>query len=111
MLPVVDDYAGQHPDFEWKNPNRFRALIGAFGMDPAGFHDPSGQGYDLLADWLIRLDPVNPQITSRMSTLFETMRRYDGDRQAAMRTALERIAGQPGLSRDTGEMVGRILAG
>ncbi|ARE41588.1 Membrane alanine aminopeptidase N [Rhodovulum sp. P5] len=99
-----------HPDFNWKNPNRFRAVIGGLTMNAAGFHDPSGAGYDLVADWLIRLDGVNPQTAARMSTAFETWSRYDSARQGRIRAALQRIAGQDGLSRDMGEMVGRLLA-
>ncbi len=100
-----------HPDFDWKNPNRFRSVFGALAMNAAGFHDPSGASYRLMADWLIRLDPVNPQTTARMCTAFETWHRYDADRQDLIRGELERIAGTPGLSRDTTEMVGRILDG
>ncbi|WP_166416168.1 aminopeptidase N [Cochlodiniinecator piscidefendens] len=99
----------QHADFDWKNPNRFRAVIGGLAMNPAGFHDPSGASYELVADWLIKLDPLNPQTTARMSTTFETWKRYDADRQAQMRAALERIQSTPDLSRDTSEMVTRIL--
>ena len=98
-----------HPDFDWKNPNRFRSVLGALAGNAAGFHDASGASYDLVADWLIRLDPVNPQTTARMTTMFETWRRYDADRQDMIRAALRRIAGTSGLSRDTTEMVGRIL--
>ncbi len=98
-------------DFNWKNPNRFRAVFGAFMMNQAGFHAESGAGYALLADWLIRLDPVNPQITARMSSGFETWRRWDADRQALMKAELERILATPDLSSDTQEMVGRILNG
>ncbi|SFC05748.1 aminopeptidase N [Tropicimonas isoalkanivorans] len=97
-------------DFDWKNPNRFRAVIGGLAMNPAGFHDPSGASYALVTDWLIRLDPVNPQTTARMSTAFETWKRYDADRQGMIRENLERLAATPGLSRDTTEMVSRILA-
>ncbi|MGS4944726.1 aminopeptidase N [Meridianimarinicoccus sp. RP-17] len=97
------------PAFDWKNPNRFRAVFGALAGNAAGFHHPDGSGYALMADWLIRLDPVNPQTAARMTTVFETWRRYDADREAMMRAALDRIAAAPGLSRDTGEMVGRIL--
>ncbi|MEP3297546.1 MAG: aminopeptidase N [Pseudoruegeria sp.] len=100
-----------HPDFEWKNPNRFRATLGALAMNTAGFHAADGAGYALLADWLIKLDPVNPQTTARMSTAFETWKRYDADRQALMRSQLERIRETPALSRDTSEMVTRILGG
>ena len=98
-----------HADFNWKNPNRFRAVIGALAMNPAGFHDPTGAGYRLVADWLIRLDPVNPQTTARMVSVFETLRRYDADRQGMMRAELQRILGTTGLSRDTTEMASRIL--
>ena len=100
-----------HPDFDWKNPNRFRSVFGALAMNAAGFHDPSGASYALMADWLIRLDPVNPQTTARMTTVFETLHRYDGDRQGMIRDALTRISKTPGLSRDTTEMTARILNG
>ncbi len=99
----------EHSGFEWKNPNRFRAVIGALGMNPAGFHARDGSGYRLVADWLIRLDGVNPQTAARMSTLFETWRRYDGDRQTLVRAELERIMAQDPLSRDMTEMIGRML--
>ncbi|MBL3610202.1 aminopeptidase N [Rhodovulum sulfidophilum] len=100
----------EHPDFTWKNPNRFRAVIGGLTANAAGFHDPSGAGYDLLADWLIRLDGVNPQTAARMSTAFETWARYDAGRRAKSKAAMERIAAREGLSPDMGEMIGRLLA-
>ncbi len=101
----------RHPLFDWKNPNRFRAVIGALAGNHAGFHHASGAGYRQLADWLIRLDPVNPQTAARMSTAFETWRRYDASRQTQMRAELERIGQIPKLSHDLGEMVERILGG
>ncbi len=100
-----------HPAFTWKNPNRFRALFGALAAHHAGFHHESGAAYDLLADWLIRLDPLNPQTTARMTSAFATWRRYDPARQAHIRRALERIGSTRGLSRDTTEMVSRLLGG
>ncbi|MGP9788417.1 aminopeptidase N [Roseinatronobacter sp. NSM] len=98
-----------HPRFDWKNPNRFRAVIGALGANAAGFHSPDGAGYHLVADWLLRLDGANPQAAARNSTVFETWRRYDGDRQTLLQAELQRMASHPGLSRDMGEMVGRML--
>jgi aminopeptidase N len=98
----------KHPDFNWKNPNRFRATIGALAGYHAGFHAKDGSGYAMLADWLIRLDPVNPQTTARMCTAFQTWRRYDAIRQSLIKSQLDRIAGTEGLSRDTSEMIGRI---
>lgn len=98
----------QHPDFTMKNPNRFRATLGALAMSPAGFHRADGAGYKLLADWLIQLDPLNPQTTARMCSAFETWKRYDSDRQALIAAQLDRILAQEALSRDTQEMVSRI---
>ncbi|MEL6204549.1 MAG: aminopeptidase N [Pseudomonadota bacterium] len=106
--PTAERLTG-HPLFDWKNPNRFRSVFGGLGMNAAGFHHASGAGYALLADWLIKLDKLNPQTTARMTTMFETWRRYDADRQDLMRAALSRIAATEGLSRDTTEMVTRIL--
>ena len=99
----------QHADFDMKNPNRFRATLGALAASPAGFHHVSGKGYALLADWLIKLDALNPQTTARMCTAFETWRRYDPARQGLIRAQLERILAKDGLSRDTTEMVSRML--
>ena len=96
-------------DFDWKNPNRFRSVIGALGGNHAGFHRADGAGYRLVADWLIRLDSLNPQTAARMSTAFDTLARYDADRQALIRGALRRILAAPGLSRDLAEMAGRML--
>jgi aminopeptidase N len=107
--PAIAATLTEHSDFNWKNPNRFRAVMGALAMNHAGFHQPDGAGYALLADWLIRLDPVNPQTTARMCSAFQTWKRYDPDRQALMRAQLSRIAETPNLSRDTTEMVSRIL--
>ena len=98
-----------HPAFDWKNPNRFRSVFGALANNPAGFHHGSGASYRLLTDWLIRLDSLNPQLTARASSAFETWRRYDADRQAMMRGEMMRLSALPELSRDTAEMVGRML--
>ena len=98
----------RHPDFNWKNPNRFRATLGALATHHAGFHARDGSGYALLADWLITLDPVNPQTTARLCAAFQTWRRYDTIRQSMIGKELDRIAATPGLSRDTTEMITRI---
>ena len=97
-----------HSDFNWKNPNRFRAVFGSLAAHHAGFHHVSGAGYTLLADWLIKLDPVNPQTTARMCSAFQTWRRYDQHRQALISAELDRILASPNLSRDATEMLTRI---
>ncbi len=99
----------QHPDFDMKNPNRFRATLGALAGNHAGFHHKSGAGYKVLTDWLIKLDDLNPQTTARMCSAFQTWKNYDADRQTLIKAQLERILAKKGLSRDTSEMITRIL--
>ncbi len=99
------------PDFEWKTPNKFRALVGAFAAaNPSRFHAADGSGYRFVTDWLIRLDAVNPQTAARVAGVFETWRRYDQGRQALMRAEMERMTALPDLSRNTREIVERLLA-
>jgi aminopeptidase N len=105
--PIAARLTG-HSDFNWKNPNRFRAVFGSLAAHHAGFHHVSGAGYTLLADWLIKLDPVNPQTTARMCSAFQTWRRYDQHRQALISAELDRILATPNLSRDATEMLTRI---
>ncbi|NNE79098.1 MAG: aminopeptidase N [Silicimonas sp.] len=95
------------PEFTWKTPNRFRAVIGSLSGNFAGFHRADGSGYAFVADWLAKLDPVNPQTAARMATVFETMSMFDGDRQSKMRDALQRLRKNP--SRDMDEITARIL--
>ncbi|CTQ32899.1 aminopeptidase N [Jannaschia rubra] len=97
-------------DFDPSNPNRFRALIGGLTTgNPAGFHRADGSGYAFVTDWLLRLDPSNPQTAARMSTAFDSWRRYDADRQALVREQLDRMAAAD-PSRDLAEMVARMRA-
>jgi aminopeptidase N len=91
----------QHPDFDLRNPNRVRALIGAFAANPAKFHDASGAGYQLLADTVLRLDETNPQIAARLVTAMGSWRRFAPARQNMMRAQLERILAKEKLSQNT----------
>lgn len=99
-----------HPDFNWKNPNRIRSLIGVFGMgNPFVFHQKDGEGYRFFADQVIHLDKINPQVTARMVSAFNRYRRYDEGRRELMQQELQRIHEVPGLSRDVYEIVSRAL--
>ncbi len=81
-----------HPAFSITNPNKVRALIGAFvNGNPLRFHAADGSGYDFLAEQVIRLDAINPQIAARLCRALARWRRYDETRQAKMRAALQRI--------------------
>jgi len=105
----VAELAG-HPDFTLKTPNRVYALVGAFATgNQAAFHAQGGQGYVFLADKVLELDALNPQVAARMVKSFNTWKRFDTERQGLMRAEIERIAARPGLSKDVTEIVGRAL--
>ncbi|MBA3055573.1 MAG: aminopeptidase N [Sphingomonadales bacterium] len=98
-----------HPDFTLHNPNRVRSLYMALAANPHAFHDPSGEGYRIIADLILALDPLNAQTAARFVPPLGRWRRIEAGRAAIMRAQLERIAAAPGLSRDTFEQVTRSL--
>jgi len=101
----------QHPAFEIRNPNKVRALIGSFARgNPTGFHDASGEGYAFVADQVIHLNALNPQIAARLLGAFNAWRRYDPQRRALMQAQLERILQTPALSPDVYEVASKSLA-
>ncbi len=104
------DALSRHPDFTLSNPNRVRALYGAFTGNQVRFHDPSGKGYQMIADMVIALDQQNPQTAARFIPALGRWRRFERGRSELMRLALEKIAAQPNLSKDVAEQVHKSLA-
>ncbi|HSM53280.1 MAG TPA: DUF3458 domain-containing protein, partial [Erythrobacter sp.] len=100
-----------HPDFTIRNPNRVRSLYMGFAANPPAFHTPSGEGYRMVADLILALDPINPQTAARFVPALGRWRRLEDGRAALMRAELERIAAAEQLSRDTYEQVSRSLDG
>jgi aminopeptidase N len=99
-----------HPAFNIKNPNKVRSLIGAFSANTVRFHDPGGEGYAFLADQVLAIDPMNPQIAARLVSAFTMWKRYDEKRKTLMKTQLERVLKTPRLSKDVHEIVTKSLA-
>jgi aminopeptidase N len=97
------------PAFSIRNPNKVRALIGTFCANPVRFHAADGSGYGFLADRVLELDPLNPQVAARLLRGMARWRRYDAARQALMRAQLERVAGAEGLSKDVYEIASKSL--
>jgi aminopeptidase N len=112
--PLPNTVAGvralmKHPAFDIKNPNRVRALVGAFAGNHLRFHARDGQGYALLGETVRALDSVNPQVAARMAGAFENWRRYDAERQRLMRREMETIAKMAGLSANLFEVTTKML--
>ncbi len=100
----------RHPVFDIKNPNKVYSLIGAFGhRNPVRFHVANGDGYQFLAECVLQLDPLNPQIAARMVKPLSEWQRYDQNRQHLMRGQLEGILRNKLISRDVGELVSKSL--
>ena len=99
----------QHPAFSIKNPNKVRALIGAFAQNRVNFHRLDGKGYALLADVVIELNRLNPEIAARLVTPLTRWQRFDENRQSLMRAQLKRIKEEP-LSSNVYEVVEKALA-
>ena len=99
-----------HPDFNFKNPNRFRSLIGSFAFNNhVAFHSTDGSGYKIISKWVKKMDKINPQIAARLSTSFETMHRIEPKRKLLMKTILKGIRYTNNLSKDTLDITDRIL--
>ncbi len=100
-----------HAAFSMANPNRVRALIGAFAQgNPTQFNRADGAGYDFVTDTVLALDPKNPQLSARLATAFRTWRTLEAGRRGKAEAALKRIQAAPGLSRDLSDIVERALA-
>jgi len=99
-----------HPNFDLRNPNRVRALIGAFCHgNPLHFHAADGSGYRFLTEQVLAIDSFNPQIAARLLGAFGRWRRYDTARQGLMHSELEAILGTDGLSRDSYEVASKLV--
>jgi aminopeptidase N len=99
-----------HPAFDLKVPNKVYALIRTFAANHVRFHAADGGGYAFLADQVLALDRLNPQVAARMARGFDRWKRFDAGRQAHARAALERIRDAEGLSRDCAEIVTKALS-
>ena len=99
-----------HPAFDKRNPNKVRALIGAFCQgNHVRFNAADGSGYTFAAEQVIALDPHNAQVAARMARSFDRWRKFDAAHQSHAQAALLRIRDTKGLSKDTYEVVSRAL--
>ncbi|GDX84624.1 aminopeptidase N [Methylococcaceae bacterium] len=113
--PAVDAFEtlqslSSHAAFDMKNPNRVRSLIGAFSQtNPLHFHAANGQGYAFLADAILELNVINPQVASRMVTPLTVWRKVEPSRQTLMKAQLQRIIDTKDISNDVFELASKSL--
>lgn len=99
----------QHPKFSLENPNKARSLIGSFSRNVPHFHAEDGSGYCFIADKVIEIDRFNPQVAARLVQAFNLCNKLEPHRKNLVKQELQRIRAQKGLSKDVGEIVGKIL--
>jgi len=101
----------KHGDFIYTNPNRVRSVLGVFGrMNLLGFHRNDGLGYEFLAEQVIKLDEINPQVAARIVAPFTHWQRYDEGRKIKMKAELNKILQHSGISKDVYEIVSKTLS-
>lgn len=98
------------PVFDMRVPNLVRSLYGVFARNHLHFHDASGEGYRLVAQKIIELDTINPQIASGLTGAFKMYDKMHADNQSMMRVELEKVLAVPDISRNVIEIVEKILA-
>ncbi|NNE05918.1 MAG: DUF3458 domain-containing protein [Xanthomonadales bacterium] len=100
----------KHPGFNFRKPNKVRSLVGAFCFANAtGFHAADGSAYRFLAEQVLALDVLNPQMAARMASAFNRWKRFDEGRKSRMRQCLRDIAAKKDLSPDVSEIVNSAL--
>ena len=100
----------EHQDFIITNPNRVRSVLGVFGrLNLLGFHQAAGQGYEFLANQILKLDQINPQVAARMVSPFTHWQKMDNQRQEKMKASLKQILSSDKLSKDVYEIVSKSL--
>ena len=100
----------ERADYDLRNPNRVRSLAASFSMsNPVAFHTADGWGYRFIADLILRVDPLNPALSARLCTAFESWRSFNASRREKARAELVRLS-EAGLSRNALDIIGRALA-
>ena len=100
----------KHPLFSMKNPNKVRALLFAFTNNMGNFHRADGKGYDFIANKVLELDRVNPQIAARLLAAFRSWRTLEPVRRQLAQAALSRVVADRTLSPDVTEIATKTLA-
>ncbi len=99
-----------HEAFDIKNPNKVRSVVGGFAMNFKSFHDEQGAGYQFVADMIVKLNAINPQIAARFVKVLESWRKFTPQRSEQMQAALTSILAASDLSPDVLELTQKALA-
>ncbi len=101
----------KHESFSPTNPNKVRALIGAFAANPTALHKRDGSGYDFIVEQTLAIDKINPQIAAAIPAPLGKWKKFDAERQTLIKAALARILNTLDLSPNTYEIASKSLKG
>lgn len=99
----------QHPKFDYKNPNKARAVLGAFSTNMQAFHNIDGSGYAFFAKQCALIDKLNPHLSARLLTAFSRYKKFPEANQKQAQIVLEGLLRQPDLSTNAKETIERML--
>jgi aminopeptidase N len=99
----------EHKDFTLNNPNRARSLYSIAAANIPLFHRADGKGYEFIAQAVLKLDAINPQVAARLAGSFGVYKRLDENRKEKVKTLLTDMIENHKLSPDTFEIVSRFL--
>ena len=101
----------QHDAFDFKTPNKVRALIGVFAnANLAVFHAEDGAGYVFFLEQVLKIDPLNPQLAAGLTNALDMWQRLEPGRREKAKNALDKMANQSGISSNLKEMLDRLCA-
>ena len=98
-----------HQSFNLKNPNKVFSLLRTFIGNPIHFHAKNGAGYDLIANAILRIDPINAQVAARLARGFDQWKKFEAERQVLAKLAIEKILNYHKISSDTAEILNRTI--
>lgn len=96
--------------YDQKVPNLVRSLLGSFSRNYKHFHKKDGSGYRFLAKEIIKLDKINPQISSALMGAFKIYPKMDEKNKQLMKKELECVVSTHSLSKNCFEIVSKILS-
>lgn len=95
--------------YDEKVPNLVRSLIGVFARNYKYFHAKDGYGYSFVADKIIEIDKINPQMASGLAGAFKIASRMNEYNKKLMHKELERVISTQNLSKNTSEIIIKII--
>lgn len=93
-----------HPKFDIKNPNRVYSVLSNFGDNYSQFHRPDLETFTFMADRILEVDKLNPQVAARVAGCFDVWTKLPEASKKKAYAELGRLV-RSGLSSNTHEII------